>query len=35
MRDFYRDYYYNNATRTGKGVKLTVDGVDTPTPIMT
>jgi hypothetical protein len=27
VRDFYRDYYYNNATAPGEGVKLTVDGV--------
>jgi hypothetical protein len=27
VRDFYRDYYYNNATAPGQGVKLTVDGV--------
>ncbi len=27
VRDFYRDYYYNNATAPGPGVKLTVDGV--------
>ena len=27
VRDFYRDYYYNNATAPGQGVKLTVVGV--------
>jgi hypothetical protein len=27
VRDFYRDYYYNNATDPGQGVKLTIEGV--------
>jgi hypothetical protein len=27
VRDFYRDYYFNNATTPGQGVKLTIDGV--------
>lgn len=27
VRDFYRDYYYNNAVDDGVGVELTIDGV--------
>jgi hypothetical protein len=27
VRDFYRDYYYNNATENGQGITLSIDGV--------
>jgi hypothetical protein len=27
VRDFYRDYYYNNSITPGEGIKLTIDGV--------
>jgi len=27
VRDFYRDYYYNNSITNGEGVTLTIDGV--------
>jgi hypothetical protein len=28
VRDFYRDYYYNNATASDVGIDLTIDGVE-------
>jgi hypothetical protein len=32
VRDFYRDYYYNNSTTPGQGVQLTIGGFMPNTP---